>query len=443
MKKITVYILFLLSFALTGNAQEDMTLEKAIRIALENNFQIKIAEQNIKIAENNNTWGMAGKYPTVDLNGSFNHVTINDNNPASFLNGTYISNSLGASVDAQWLVYGGGRVRILKDQFGTLVNQQKLLQSESAHNLIRSTVQAYYDVLFQQERLEVIKEQLRLSHDRLAYENVKREFGQSNAFNSLQFEQAIINDTTNYMSQQNIIEVAKRNLYTVLNQNITGDYNFPERLSVVPEAPDREKLRAVLDEENFTLRTLAILSDLNALNTQLEKTALKPTVSVGSTLGFSENYFKLFKDNPTTGEPLKGQFSNRINFGITASANWNLYDAGVRKTNIENAKLQEEITQLNFLEAKAQLYNQLDLLIENYKNQRQLLTFTEQQIEIAKQNIDMTLERFKAGQITSLDYRDVQLQLVNASLNRVNAIYNLLVTKTEMDWLVGSVENRE
>jgi len=102
--------------------------------------------------------------------------------------------------------------------------------------------------------------------------------------------------------------------------------------------------------------------------------------------------------------------------------------------------LQEEITQFSFLEAKARLYNQLDLLIENYKNQQQLLTFTEQQIEIAKQNIDITLERFKAGQITSLDYRDVQLQLVNASLNRVNAIYNLLVTKTEMDWLIGQPE---
>ena len=436
MKKITIYILFLL-FSLTGKAQENMTLEKAIRIALENNFQIKIAEQNIKIAENNNSWGLAGKYPTVDLNGSFNHATINDNNPASFLNGTYMSNSLGANVDAQWLVYGGGRVRILKDQFGVLLGQQKLLQSENAHNLIRETINAYYGILFQQERLEVIKEQLRLSHDRLAYENVKREFGQSNAFNILQFEQAIINDTTSYITQQNVITVAKRNLYTILDVNINENYNFPERLSVVPETPDREKLRAVLDEENFTLKTLTILADLNALNTQLEKAAEKPNIFVGGTLGFTENYFKIFKDDPMTGEPIKGRFSNRINLGINASATWNIYDGGVRKINIENAKLQEEITQLNFLEAKAQLYNQLDLLIENYTNQQQLLTFTEQQIEIAKQNIDITLGRFKAGQITSLDYRDVQLQLVNASLNKVNAIYNLLVSKTEIDWLVG------
>ncbi len=435
---IFVLIFFLLKISLSG--QEVMTLEKAISIGLENNFQIKIAEKNIEIAENNDSWARAGRTPTIDLNASFNNSLVNDNNAASFLRGTYYNGGLGPTLNAQWVLYNGGRVRIAKEQLAQLVEQQKLLSSTDIHNALKDIIQQYNFVLLQQERLNALKDVMRLSQDRLRYEQTKRAFGSSNSYNLLQFESAIITDSTNLVNQLNQIEIAKRNLYNTLDLIGYQKYSFPETLSVEVEDIDGEKLKDLLTEENYTLKSLQILAELDKLNTKIENGSRKPTISLSGSVGFSENLFKFFENDPITGDPYKTNISNRINGGINANLNWRIFDGNLRNQNIENAKIQEEISQMNFLEAQAGINNQLDILITNYNNQKELLKMADAQINLTKRNLEMTNERFKAGQINSLDYRNVQNQFLNAAFNKVNAIYNLIITKSEIDWLVGSFE---
>jgi outer membrane protein TolC len=97
----------------------------------------------------------------------------------------------------------------------------------------------------------------------------------------------------------------------------------------------------------------------------------------------------------------------------------------------------EEIDQMNILESKAELNNQLDILMENYNLQRQQLFLADEQIQVAQRNLQMTEERFKAGQMTSIDFRNVQVQYLNAAFNKVNTMYNLILAKSEIDYLVG------
>ncbi len=436
MKNI-ISALLLLSFSCTLFAQEQMTLEKAISLGLENNYSIKVDEKAIQIAQNNNTWARAGKGPTVDLRGYLNNFMSRDNNPASFLQGTYYNGSLGAAVDANWVLFNGGRTQIAKEQLNLAVTQQELNQKTGIHDLLKQIYQRYYEVLFQQERLEVLKESMDLSRSRLAYEKVKKEFGSSNSYNLLQFENNIISDSTNILSQVVAIELAKRNLYNVLDVEGFANYTFPEKLQTEVEDISEEKLRELLEEENYSLKSLAVISQLNILNSKLEDAARKPVVSINGSFGLSESAFKFFKDNPATGDPFELLWSNRIDGSINGNVSWNLYDGGIKKANIENARIQEEIDQMNFLEAKVELYNQLDILITNYQNQKDLLQLTDNQIQIADRNLEMTGERFKAGTISSIDFRTIQNQYLNAAFNKVNAIYNLILTKIEIDALVG------
>lgn len=440
MKYSLILVIILQCFYCVG--QEDMTLEKAIAIGLENNYNIKIADTNIRIAENNNTWARAGKGPTVDLNGFFTNVLVNDNNPASFLQGTYYAGSLGASIDGQWVLLSGGRIEVAKDQLEQAVGQQLLSKEQDIHNLLKLIIQQYYEVLYQVERKDILLRNLDLSKGRLAYEETKKEFGASNSYNTIQFESAVVTDSTNVISQNQGIEIAKRNLYNTLELLGAADYNFPERLSTTIEEIDSEKLREVLSEENYTLKSLEMIANLNALNTKLEESGRKPSLSISGSLGISENGFKFFADNPTTGEPFDFQLSNRLNGSVNLNAGWNLYNGGVTKTNVQNAELQQEIDQYSLLEAKAELNNQLDILISNYENQKGLIHLIDQQIQIAERNLDMTEERFKAGQISSIEYRAIQTQNVAIAFEKLSAIYNLIVLKSEIDFLVGKFEGK-
>ncbi len=438
--KTYIYLILLFVSSLSWT-QESMTLPKAIAIGLENNFAIKISEKNIQIAENNDSWARAGRNPTLDLNGTFSNSYTDDNNPASFLQGSFYNGSLGGTLDAQWLVLNGGRVRILKNQFESLTDQERLSRDQQIHDLLRDIATQYYQVILQEERLEALQAIFKLSKDRFAYEQTKKEYGASNSYSLIQFRNNVVSDSTNLMNQEIQIEITKRNFYQLLDMVDLVEYKFDEKLSTEPEEMDKEALKEVLTEENYTLKTLIILQGLSQLNTQLEEAARKPTLAITGSLGLAENGFKLFADNPNTGDPFEFLFSNRFNARVGANFNWNLYDGGVSKTNIKNAKIQEEINQLSYLEATAQLETQLDILLSNYNNQRELLKLSETQLELAEENLMMTEERLKAGQLTSLDYRNVQNQLLNANFNRVNAIYQLILTKIDIDYLVGSFED--
>lgn len=438
MKHIYLWIAVMSSSLLLG--QEDLTLTKAIAIGLENNFQIKIAEQYIEIAENNDTWARAGRTPTVDLSGTFSNTFIKDNNPASFLQGTFYNGSLGASANANYVLYAGGRIRVAKDQLSVATSRERLNQESSIHDLMRQIYQQYYDVLLQKERNLVLRSNYALSQDRLVYENTKKEYGASNSFNITQFESALLSDSLNLINQQQLIAIAERTLYNTLDIDGDVDYQYPERLSVTEEDINVPALKSTISERNYTLKSLDMLASINRLNTQLAEAAKRPTVSLNAGIGFAENAFKFFGENPNTGMDVPLLFSNRINGSFGAQASWNLYDGNVRNTDIQNAKIQEEIDQMTIAEAQVNLSNQVDILASNYQNQRKVLTLSDQQINLAATNLEIALERFKSGQITSLDYRNLQTQYLNAAFAKVNAIYNLIITKSEIDYLVGRYE---
>lgn len=433
-------VVCLLSLTQVIDAQEtgeEMTLSKAIAIGLENNFQIKISEKNILIAENNNTWGRAGRAPTVDITGAWTNNLINDSNEASFLRGTFFTSSLGPSLQANYLIYGGGRVGIVKEQLELSVEQSKLLQSVEVANLIRDITAQYYTVLLQEENQTVLQRLLGLSQQRFEFENTRKAFGASNSYNLIQFSNAAVRDSTNLVAQENTLAVAKQNLYTTLNLLGNPNYRYPEKLASVVEEIDGAKLRELLEEENFTIRSLLIANELNALNVKLSKAARKPSLNVNGNYGFNGNYFKFYEDNPNTGEPFEGLFSERLGAGLNLNGIWNIYDGGQRRADVENAALEAEIGEMNLMEAKAQLINQLNILIRNYDNQKGLLTLTEEQLELAEQNLEISEERFRGGQISSLDYNNAQNQLLQAAFSRTAAIYNLILSKNEIDWLVG------
>jgi len=429
-------ILFLILASLSFG-QTNLSLEEAIKVAIENNFNLDISDKQIEIAQNNDSWARAGRAPIIDLVGGINNNLVNDQNPASFLQGTYFAGAANVGVNVQWLAYGGGRVKILKSQLEKLVSQEALNKENNVHLLIRDVIQAYRLVQFQEARSFLLQENLKLSKDQLEYEETKRAFGASNSYNITQFEVAYLTDSISWVNQINLIETAKRQLNIVLNNPEYEAFEVTKNFSVSLESLDKEKLHDILNEENYTLKTITTLQELNAINTRLEQSFDKPSVNISAGIGFTENAFKFFADNPNTGLPFELQFANRTNYNVGANASWNLYDGGLQSSNIQNARVQEEITALSFLEAKASLNNQLDLLIENYNSQKDLIALNDEQVKLAEINLEMTQERFKNGQLTSLDFRNVQNQLLLALFNKANSIYDFIVTKSEIDFLVG------
>ena len=440
------HLLFLsilsLSVAHRVAAQEELSLSRAIEIGLENRYQIQIAEKNLEIAENDNQWAVAGRYPSIDfvLDGNSGYTKLN--NPASFLRQTSSLNAgIRPGVEASWTLFEGYRVRFSKQQLEELQRGSQVDLRIAVENTIQNIILSYYQALIQQEQLEVVEEVLQLSRDRVEFEEVKREFGQVSTFDVLQTQDAYLNDSTNYLRQLNTYQNALRNLKLDMGlDDFSQSFLLTTQLDSEPMDYDLESLTSRMVNNNQQLQNLQVDRELARINTKIQESQLYPSLNLraGTTYNVSiSSGTQTFleggeRDIPTVAAKTLNPFFN-------LSLRYNIFDAGVRQNNIDNAQLGEINAQYRVAELRRQLNAQLLNTFATYQTQKELVRVTDELVSNAQRNLEIAEERFRGGLINSFDYRTIQLSYINATQARFNAIFNLKTTETELTRLIGGL----
>lgn len=442
MRKI---LLFLLGMGLVSNlmrAQEVLGLADAIAVALEQNYQIRIADQNADIAERNNDWAVAGRFPSLDALLGFNNGYTNINNPASFLPElTSVSTAAIPSVEASMVLFDGFRVQLTKQQLEQVARLSRGSASLAVEQVIQGVILAYYAVLIQQEQLGVLEEVLTLSKDRIAYQETRQAFGQAGSFELLQSRDAYLSDSTNWLLQRNNVDAALRNLNLSMGVSDTEKrYVLTDRLDFSPADYVLPDLEARMLASNLTLQNLAINQELAGINTRLQESTRSATISARAGLTYN---WSLSAGTGTlrTGETLSldALTANTLNGFVNIGASINLFDGGVRNRRIENARVEEQIAQYNLEDTRLRLHTRLRNTHAAYNNQKALLELSMRLLDNARENLRIAEERLKGGQINSFDYRTIQLGYISAAQGRLNALYNLKNTETELLGLVGAL----
>lgn len=428
-------------------AQTPLSLTDAITLGLDNNYDIRLARVDVEIAESNNDWALAGRYPAVTLNLDNNNGYSNRVDPASIV-ASSTTNSIGLtpSVNLNWTLFDGYRVRTTKELLERQVDLSEGQLQLQVEATIQAIIQAYYNALVQREQAEVLSEVLTLSRDQIDYQEVRREFGQANTFDLLQARDAYLNDSTNYLIQLTTYENALRNLLLAMGEDDPqAEVVLADDLRYTAQEFEREVLQQRLLAANRSLRNLLINRDLANLNTQLVEAARYPTVGLAAGLNYGvtiQNGVQTFDfggDQPPLERSLPGTAARTLNGSLGLSASYLLWDAGARRRRIETAQLEEIRSQLNYEGQKQNLLILLNNTLETYNNQKELVTLTEARVANARENIRISEERLQGGVINSFDYRNIQLNYINATQQRLNAIFNLKNTETELVRLTGGL----
>lgn len=433
--------IFIIAFS-----QENLSLQQAIAKGLQNNYQIQIAERNLDIAQRRNDWSIAGRYPTVGATLNFNNgYSFSDNtqNPASFVRkSNLVSSSLQPGAELDWTLYDGGSIRITKQQLEQLEQLSKGNVQIAVENTIQDIILAYYQALVQQEQLRVREEVLKLSKERLDYTIARREFGQAASFDVLQSQDAYINDSTSYLIQRNSLDNAFRNLNLAMGvDTLSQRYQLTDQLEFNMQNYALEDLRTRMLASNQRLQNLFINRELAQLDTRLVESTKHPTLGlrVGGTYNINRNHFGTSTLSSGSERDLGGVGTRGLNTFVNFSTFYNIFDWGVRRRNVENARVREIIAQLNIEDYKRNVSGELENTLATYNNQKQLVQVTNQLVENARRSLAIAKDRFEAGLVNIFDYRQVQLSYINATQSRLNAIYNLKTTETDLIRLVGGL----
>ena len=416
--KILPFAAIYLNLYFQGIGQELLTKDLAVKIALENNFEIKAANNLTKIAENNAALTNSDFLPS--LSGSAGSTFASTSSENTFQDDRVVSVSgvetvgYNASLALNYTLFNG---------FGRKYNYQKLqenynLTALQARKVMENTLFniffAYYEIArLTQDQLNHNKS-LAISKERLTKAIFSFEYGQSTKLDVLNAEVDFNNDSINYLNISQSLKTEKNNLNLLLGRSITTSFEVDTALSFYEDLAfeilsDKAHSNNVeVLEQNSNLRNAET-------NIKISSAAIIPSVGLNTQYNWQNNDFGPVGFIAT-------QQSNGLNIG--AALSWNLWDGGKSNTLRQNTKVALENESLSMDQTLLNLDRNLNNAWTSYQTALFIMMAQNKNLETNQRNFERTKEQYNLGQITSIAFRQAQLNLLNAQVNYNNARYS-------------------
>lgn len=418
-------------------AQEVLTKEQAIEIALKNNYDIQIVKNNVEIAKNNKEIYNSGYLPTVTGNAGANYSK--NNTSSEFADGSVNevngaeSRNYNASVGLNYTLFNGFNRQNTFKKLKETYNLSELQAQQVIENTLLTLFVAYYEVARLEENEANLKQTLEISKQRLKRAKYSLEYGQNTRLDVLNAEVDVNNDSISYLDVKRQLANSKRDLNLVLGREINlpvevdNDLNFNIDLNLV----DLEK-NAVTS--NVSLLQAVKNIELSKYDLKISKSGWMPNVALTSSYAWT-------KSNQDATTPFSPEGSSRTGTNAGLTMTWNLFDGGRTKTNVSNAKIAIDNQETLKEQQEITLRRDVNNAWETYQNSLFTLQVQEKNVSTNSRNFERSEELYKLGQITSIDFRQAQINLLNAKLNLSSAKYAAKNAELQLLQLSGTLLN--
>ncbi|RMH95484.1 MAG: TolC family protein [Calditrichaeota bacterium] len=428
----TATMIFLLWWSISGMAQDVLTAEAAIRIGLENNYSIRIARNQARIAANNAGQGTANLLPVVDATGRVQiaRSDVETNSPFSF--GKSTTRSGDAQITLTWTLFDGFRMFADKKRFEELAR----LGEYQARNIIENTVvgilQAYFNLVQQEMLLDVARQSVEISRTRLEKEQMKHDMGALSSTDLLNAQVAFNNDRAALLNQEVQVLIARKNLNLALAQDPATPITVTREILIPPLATEFETLWELAQSHNAELLAAEQNHRIARENLKLAGAAFYPRLLLNATYGYTDR--TIASDSPRFPEDIRTR-STDGSVGLTLS--FNLFNGFRHKIALQNARLEVRNQELAMEDARNRLRGLLREKYDTFQKQVELVALQQENVAAARQQLEVFQERYRLGAITSLEFRDAQVSFIRAQTNLINARYRARITRLEIEQLIG------
>lgn len=429
----TIGLLCSTSFLLAQNPSDPLlSVEEAIRIALEANYDIRIGQADAEIAHLNNTRGNAGMLPTVNL-------VVNENFTLSafqqkLANGTEFKeagatfNNANAGVQLTWTLFDGKRMQIAKRRLEELESLGKTNLQNTVQQTVASVSQAYYDIVRGQMQERALAELITLNEERLRIAEARLAAGFAAQTDALQARIDLNQRRADLILQQTLTANAKRILNRLLVRAPETSFRVEETL-VTTYAPQRNELVQKIIANNPGLLSLQKSAEIAALMVDENRALSRPRLTGISQLNAVRS------DNGAGFTLSNTQAGLTIGAGLVVP----IYAGGNFKRQVETARLAAQQSAYRVDNQQLQLESELDNQLAVYQSQQQILSLEEENVRIARENLNVSTERFRVGTTNGLEPQIAQNSLEQALSRRDLVLFNLKATEIQLKLLAGEL----
>jgi len=450
MRTITLFVLTLsliagLTSTATAQQMQQITLEQAIDLALQNNINLLQAENNMMIQDANIRSAQADFLP--NLNAGFNGQRRTGR---QFVQETlqfddFTTNTIGGNLSSNIIVFDGFRnIQNLRSAQSARLSAAEMLERQR-ENVIFNTAVAYLNVILGEELLVIARENLESSRKQLEQTQAQVEVGMRPMVDQYNQEALVARNEFEIVQQENSLNMARLNLIRIMAIDPLPDYEF-----VIPEIDQTS-----LERQDFSLQELVAQAMMNrrdlrsteiqintaSHNLRIARGAYLPTVSLSGSL--SSGYSDQYREFGPGGRQTVGffdQFTDRNRtrtFGFNVQVPiFNRYNVTrnvqVSQIQYKNALLELEAKQLEVYQEVRQAYN-------DYLAASKQLETTERSLTAATKAFETEQERYRVGASTLIELTRSQAEFVNASSNRVQSVYRFVFQEKLLEYYLGRI----
>ena len=433
MKKTILNLILIILFSQIIYAQDVLTAEDAVSIALKNNYDILVSRNNANIDSINNSAGNAGMLPDIAITGSDNY-SPDDNVNQKFSNGTQLtstnvrSNSLNTGVGLNWTLFDGGKMFVTKRKLNEIQALGEIQFRDRVLQTVYDVILAYYDVVRQKQQLASINEVITYNLERVKISQTSFDAGLSPKTNLLQAKIDLNVYQENAINQQSVIIAAKRALNQFLGR--TADISF-EVLDSIPVSyvPDKKKLAEKLDSTNTSILAFQKQVNVSKLSLKEMNSKLLPEIKFNANYGLSQS------NNTLGSTSMNRSYGPQIGGTISIP----VFQSGNTNRQIKTARIQIQSAEYDLQSVRLQVNEQLQNALTQFENQQQLLNIEKDNAILAKENLEITIQRLRFGQTTSLEVSLAEGSFVQSLTRLINFKYNLKVAETKLKQLVSGL----
>lgn len=419
MKKTQIILLTMSLLSMSFYGQELLSKEKAVEITLENNYNIRITKNDLETAENNKSIYNSGYLPTITGDAGAGYT--NNDTDIEFQDGTVNSvagaesKTYNASLGLSYTIFNGFQRQHTYQQLKETYRLTELQARLVMENTIVTLFLAYYEVARLTENETTQKQALDISKARLKRSEYGFDYGQNTKLEVLNAEVDVNNDSITYIDINRQLKNAKRDLNLVLGRNVNESVTVNTNVSYNIDL-SLEDIFEQAKSNNASLLQVKKNIDLGELNVKINESSWMPSVGLTSSYAWAKND----SDATNAFSPISATQTG-LNAGLNLS--WNIFDGGNTKTNVANAKIALETQEILKQQQEEQLERDVSNAWETYQNSLFSLQVQEKNVLTSELNFKRTNESYKLGQVTSIDFRQAQINLINAQLSVSNAKY--------------------
>lgn len=409
-----------------------LSLEEALRTALENNYSIQLVANDLEIAGNNVSPGNAGMLPVLsaDANAAFTlqntRQTLLSGETRELDNARNRNSSYG--VNLRWTIFDGFQMFTRYEQLKQLEERGEALLKRQVLNTVYAVFNTYYNLVQQKLLIQATETALELSQFRYETAQNRYQIGRAAKLEVLAASVDLNTDTTNLLRQWDLYRNGQVMLNELLARDVQLEFEVEEDIEI-SQFLNLEELSRSAQALNPDLKMALMDQRLAQLQVRLVDGQRYPVVNLNSayTRSQSRNALGFTTESRNAG----------FNVGVTASMN--IFNGFIQRKNERNAAIELRSAELMVEEVSKQVEAGLTAAYRTYTTNLELVRLERSNMEIAQENLDITLEKFKLGSIAPLEFREAQRNFVDAHTRYSVALYQAKMAEIELKQIAGTL----